>query len=164
LNYFNDNIKNIYPLKGSRGWKIGSFFREYNEENQDRLYSITIEEGLFCDGFYFYNIDCNQNVENILFTAYCNDDPIFHILSIKDNKIIKKIKVVDSSLREGEGNLYDGFYEIDFKLDNNDLEVYKIYKERAYKNPETKEDSYKTKEVRREVTKYKLTDQGIVQQ
>ncbi len=163
LNYFNEKVKNIYPLIGSENWSLNNFFDNYNEKNYSRLNSITNKEGLSCDGFYAYNINCSTEVENILYTAYCNDNPIFHILSIKGDKIIKKIKVVDSSLREGDGNIVDGFYEIDFKLDDTNLEVYKIYKEQAYKNPETKKDAYKTKEVRREVTKYKLTENGLIE-
>lgn len=164
LNYFNDNVKNIYPLKGSGRWNIGSFFREYNKENQDRLYSITLKEGLFCDGFYAYNIDCNQNIENILFTAYCNDDPIFHIISIQDNKVIKAVKVVDSSIRTSdEDSVTGGYHDIDFILDRDRLEIYKIFKIWDEENS-TEENMYPVKEVRRElVAKYKLTDQGLVE-
>jgi hypothetical protein len=165
LDYFDKKVKDIYPLVGSENWNMGDFFDDYNEENYDRIDSITYKEGLSCDGFYIYNINCSIEVENILYTAYCNENPIFHILSIKGDEIIKKVKVVWSSLDEGEGSFSDGYYDIDFKLDHDDLEVYKIYKKQAdTKNATKKEDLYKSVETGREVTKYKLTDTGLVEQ
>lgn len=165
LDYFNDNVKTIYPLKGyNDNWPTSDFFKIYYEQNKDRIHDIVFENVSFCDGFYFYNINCNTDIENILFTAYCNDDPIFHILSIKDEKIISKVKVVDSSIRtSNEDSVTSGYHDIDFKLDRENLEVYKIFKIWDEENS-TQENMYPIKEVRREtVMKYKLTNQGLVE-
>lgn len=161
LNYFNDNVKKIYPLKGmdNETWSFASFFHNYNEKNEERMYDIAFKQGLFCDGFYFYNINCNTEVENILFTAWCNDNPIFNILSIKGDKIIKIVKVVWSSMGEDGDSLVDGYHDIDFKLDHDNLEIYKTY---YIFDPEG-DSPFAKKEVKREITKYKLTDQGIVE-
>lgn len=165
LDYFNDNVKTIYPLKGyNDNWPTSDFFKIYYEQNKDRIHDIVFEQVSFCDGFYFYNINCNTDIENILFTAYCNDDPIFHILSIKGNEIIKKVKVVDSSLRTSDNDsVMSGYHDINFKLDRDNLEVYKIFKIWDEENS-TEENRYPVKEVRRElISKYKLTENGIVE-
>ncbi|KAA1241029.1 YARHG domain-containing protein [Aquimarina sp. RZ0] len=166
LDYINDNIKKVYPISQSimesNKWGLNNYLGDYYESNYDRIESVILKKGIYCDGFYFYNINCNTEIETILVKAYCNEQPIFNILSIKGSKIIKIVKVVDSSLREGEGDFEEGFYDIDFKLDKDDLEVYKIFKKWDKENM-TEENQYPTKEIRREVTKYKLTDQGIVE-
>ncbi|WP_062055739.1 YARHG domain-containing protein [Aquimarina longa] len=165
LDYINDNIKKVYPISQSimesKKWGLNNYLGDYYESNYDRIESVILKEGIYCDGFYFYNINCNTEIETILVKAYCNEQPIFNILSVKESKIIKIVKVVDSSLREGEDDFEEGFYDIDFKLDKDDLEVYKIFKKWDKENS-TEENQYPTKEIRREVTKYKLTDQGIV--
>jgi hypothetical protein len=167
LDYINENIKKVYPISQSvmesNKWGLNNYLGDYYESNYDRIESVVLKEGIYCDGFYFYNINCNTETETILIKAYCNEQPIFNILSIKGDKIIKIVKVVDSSLREGEGNFEEGFYDTDFKLEKDHLEVYKIFKVWDKENS-TEENMYPTKEIRREVTKYKLTDQGLVEQ
>lgn len=163
IEYYNDNVKKVYPLIGSENWDFGDFFDSYNEENSIRFSPQNLKQGFSCDGYYVYNIDCYVNVENVLFTAYCNEDPIFHIVSIKGDKVIKAVKVVGSSLGNSNDSITGGYHDIDFILDRDYLEVYKIFKIWDQENS-TEENMYPVKEVRRElISKYKLTDNGIVE-
>ncbi|WP_158978834.1 YARHG domain-containing protein [Cellulophaga sp. L1A9] len=168
LDYINENIKKVYPISQSvmesNKWGLNIYLGDYYESNYDRIKSVVREEGIHCVGFYFYNINCNTETETILVKAYCNEQPIFHILSIKGSKIIKIIKVVDSSLRTSDyDSVTSGYHDIDFKLEKGKFEVYKIYKILDEENS-TEQNRYPVKEIRRElVSKYKLTENGIVE-
>ena len=164
LNYINDNVETIYPITGdniesTEKLNLISQINEYYSYNH-----LEVIRELICDGATIYNIDCNSNNSaNMILMVYCNDNPIFYVLSIKDDKIIKKVKIVDSSLRTSDyDSVTSGYHDIDFKLEKGKFEVYKIYKILDEENS-TEENRYPTKEVRREVTKYKLTDNGLVE-
>ncbi|WP_062055737.1 YARHG domain-containing protein [Aquimarina longa] len=163
INSIDRNKSSIYPLTNEKLLSVEIEKLISNAENYHKYKFYEDIREYICEGkgSFIYNINCLMEIENILFVTYCGEDPTSHIFSIKGDKIINKVKVIDSSLREGEGSITSGFYDIDFKLNKDDLEVYKIFKIWDKENS-TEENRYPTKEIRREVTKYKLTDQGLI--
>lgn len=165
INYIDRNKLSIYPLTNE---KLLSIEIEKSISNAENYHKYKFYEDIreyICEGkgSFIYNINCSTEIENILFITYCGEDPTSHIFSIKDEKIINKVKVVDSSLREGDGSITSGYFDIDFKLDYDNLEVYKIFKIWDEENS-TEENMYPIKEVRRElISKYKFTDQGLIE-
>ncbi|WP_158974306.1 YARHG domain-containing protein [Cellulophaga sp. L1A9] len=121
-----------------------------------------IVNGNLCGGGYAWNITCFTNIKYQLMFYVCHSDNLLLKLAVlKDDKSIDFIELYDSSLYDEDGgNIIDGFYDVDFKLDENYLEVYKIYRKRI-DNP-TEDTQFDTKEIRREITKYSLSKNGLV--
>jgi hypothetical protein len=167
IHYVHENINKVYPLTGDNieSAKNVTLLSKINNFYNEKYYNIEGIMQMICDGAKIYNIDCHENIENLLITFYCNENPISYVITIEGNKVIKRIKVVDSSIRTSdEDSVTGGYHDIDFILDRDHLEVYKIFKIWDEENS-TEENMYPVKEVRRElVAKYKLTDQGLVEQ
>ncbi len=117
----------------------------------DYSFANTPEEvkSLMCDGGLNCDINCKGGIQYNLVSHYCDGEKHFvNLAIIQGEKIdIKKL----------HGTYVHDFKDIDkysFVLDYDNLEVTKT----NYTNT----NNYVKKEVSKEVTKYKLTDQGIV--
>ncbi|WP_159331836.1 hypothetical protein [Tenacibaculum maritimum] len=94
----------------------------------------------------------------------CDSDNLYMKMAIINNGQTKEfIQLYGSSLALDGDSVTTGYHDIGFKLDHDDLEVYKIFKIWDEENS-TEDNMYPVKEIRKEVTKYKLTDQGLVEQ
>lgn len=107
-------------------------------------------KALMCDGGLNCDINCEGEVKYNLVSYYCDGEKHFvNLAIIKGDKVdIKKL----------HGTYVHDFKNIDkysFVLDHDNLEI--------TKTNHANTDNYEEKEVSREVTKYKLTDQGLVE-
>ncbi|WP_438711322.1 YARHG domain-containing protein [Aquimarina muelleri] len=117
-----------------------------------------IKENL-CGGGGVWDIMCYENIKYQLLFYTCDSHNIYMKMAIIKEGEVKEFKeLYGSSMGYNGDSLVDGYHDVDFKLDRNDLEVYKTY---YIFDPEG-DSPFAKKEVRKEFTKYKLTDQGLV--
>lgn len=165
IDFIDINISGVYPLTNKKllSKKIEELISSAENYHEYKFYEDIREYICEGKGTQIYNINCSSKIQNVFFITYCGQDPTSYIFSIKDEKIIKMVKVVDSSLRTSdEDSVTSGYYDTDFKLYKGGFEVYKVYMEWDEENS-TEEYPYEVKEVRRElIAKYKLTENGIV--
>ena len=161
IDYLTKTNPNIYPITEE---KINSdaYYEllkplDYDSKNRKKIAKIFYDGGLVCD------IYCNENGFKYKLVSYFKSkDKHMVRLAIIDNDIIEYKKLYGTIINQDGYNFEEGFYDIDFKLEKDNLEVYKIFKKWDKENS-TAENRYPTKEIRREVTKYKLTDKGLVE-
>ncbi|CAA0231521.1 hypothetical protein ACE1MK_01220 [Tenacibaculum maritimum] len=149
INFLASKKPSIFPLNGRK---------MLNEEYMDRIIEIenldeqpNIIKGILCGDGVIFDINCSGKVNYRIISSFCNNDNHFVNLAI-----IKGDKV---DMKKLHGAYVHDFRNIDrysFVLDHDSLEITKINHANT--------DSYEEKEVSREVTKYKLTDQGLVEQ
>ncbi|ADV51244.1 YARHG domain-containing protein [Cellulophaga sp. E16_2] len=161
LYYLGLNNTDFFPLTSDK--LLNNKFRDDLERIKLKVLNEVVR-GNLCGGGSVWDIMYYENIKYLLLFYTCDSDNLYMKMAIvKNEEVIEFKQLFGSSTTLNEDTTTDGYYDIDFKLNKDTLEVFKIYKELAYKNSETKEDSYKTKEVRREVTKYKLTENGLVE-
>lgn len=149
----------LFPLISKNLLERGSKYNSILSQTIENINEIVY--GNLCAGGYVWNIKCYDSIKYQLMFYNCVDnDPFVKLAIIKNNDDVSFLELYGSSLF-GEDSI-ESFYDIDFKLNENSLEVYKIFQEWDKENI-TEENRYPTKEVRREVTKYKLTENGIVE-
>ena len=148
INFLASKSPNIFPLNGEK---------MLNEEYMDRIIEIenlneqpNIIKGILCGGGVIFDINCSKKINYRIISSFCNNDNHFvNLAIIKGDKIdIKKL----------HGTYVHDFKNIDkysFVLYHDNLEI--------TKTNHANTDNYKEKEMSREVTKYKLTDQGLVE-
>lgn len=158
-NELSHHLPDLYPIRSNellnRGFKYNSMLDAKVEDVNEIVY------GNLCAGGYVWNVKCYVVITyQLMFYNCVDDDPFVKLAIIKSDNDISFLELYGSSLF-GEDTI-DSYYDTDFKLNQDSLEVYKIFKELDQENI-TEENQFPVKEVRREVTKYKLTDQGIVE-
>ncbi|MBU2997493.1 YARHG domain-containing protein [Cellulophaga baltica] len=152
---------NIYPITENKlnSDKYYELLKpiDYNSDNRKKIAEIFYDEGLVCD------ITCNPIGIKYKLISYfkVGEQHMVRLATIKDNKI-EYIKLYETIINVNGYSFNSGYYDIDFKLDVDSLEVYKIFKIWDKENS-TEENRYPIKELRREVIKYKLTENGLTE-
>ncbi len=122
-----------------------------------QLYGIEIQspspmiKGNLCGGGSVWNLKCSGNVNYQLLFYTCDSDNLYMSLAIIKNED-------DMDFLKLYGTYVHDFKNVDkysFILDHDNLDIIKT----NYTNTE----DYKEKEVSKEVKKYKLTDNGIIE-
>ncbi len=155
----------LFPLISTDFLEVDNSSYKYDKLKPAQVNSTDMNPivyGNLCGGGSVWNITCFTNIKYQLMFYECHSNNLLLKLAVlKDDKSIDFIELYDSSLYDEDGgNIIDGFYDVDFKLNENYLEVYKIYRKRI-DNP-TEETQFDTKEIRREVTRYGLSKNGLV--
>ncbi|WP_289045321.1 YARHG domain-containing protein [uncultured Olleya sp.] len=178
-----DKIKNIesqFTLKGNKnclyyfGLNNSGFFPLTNDKLLRNKYSTGLEkikledlhevvEGNLCGGGSVWDIMYYEGVKYQLLFYSCDSDNLYMKMAVIKNDVIKEfIQLYGSSTALNGDSVTGGYHDISFKLDRNNLEVYKVFKILDKENM-TEKNRYPVKEVRREITKYKLTENGILE-
>ncbi|WP_062059876.1 YARHG domain-containing protein [Aquimarina longa] len=158
LNYLVKKKSNFYPLNQK---KLDS------DENYETLKQLDYEsesrteiEKIMFDGGLVFDINCLGNIKYKIVSYYKNLKNHFVQLAIINNTKIEFMRLYGSTMGEDGDSLVDGYHDIDFKLDHDNLEIYKTY----YIFDPDGDSPFAKKLVRKETEKYKLTDQGLVEQ
>ncbi len=162
----NSKCSNVLTQKNSSFLPIISNDLLERSSKYKQLLDVKVENineivrGNLCAGGYVWNVKCFTSIKYQLMFYNCVDnDPFVKLAVINNEENIDFLELYGSSLF-GEDSI-ENYHDIDFKLNKDNLEIYKIFKMWDKENI-TEQNRYPTKEVRREVTKYKLTDKGLV--
>ncbi|KAA1244033.1 YARHG domain-containing protein [Aquimarina sp. RZ0] len=160
LYYFGLDNLDFFPLTSDK-FLTHKYSNDLDKIKLEELNEVV--EGNLCGGGTVWDIMYYENIKYQLMFYTCDSDNLYLKMAILDDNEIKDfIQLYGSSTALYGDAVTSGYHDIDFKLDKDDLEVYKIFKVWDEENS-TEENMYPVKEVRREVSKYKLTDQGLVE-
>ncbi|WP_024739991.1 YARHG domain-containing protein [Tenacibaculum maritimum] len=161
LYYFGLNKIDFFPLTNDK-LLSGKYVDDLEKFKLKNLNEVV--EGNLCGGGSVWDIMHYETIKYRLLFYTCDSDNLYMKMAIINNGQTKEfIQLYGSSLALDGDSVTTGYHDIGFKLDHDDLEVYKIFKIWDEENS-TEDNMYPVKEIRKEVTKYKLTDQGLVEQ